>query len=77
LDLIRNQRVTTLTNYLTAFWSVVVINCAQPVNWQYCYRVDQWLIPGLQEGIELYFNPSTIYQSERDYLENINKDKKK
>ena len=31
--------------HLVAFWQVAVMNCIQPVNWKYCYRVDQWLIP--------------------------------
>jgi hypothetical protein len=66
--------MTTFLNYVAAFWSVVVMNCIQPVNWKYCYRVDQWLIPGIQEGVHLYMNPSSIYQEEREYLEMINKD---
>jgi len=66
--------MTTFLNYIAAFWSVVVMNCIQPVNWKYCYRVDQWLIPGIQEGIHLYMNPSSIYEEEREYLEMINKD---
>jgi len=65
----------TLVNHLTAFWTVVVMNCIQPVNWEYCYRVDQWLIPGVREGIEIYFNPSSIYQAERDFLNSINRTK--
>ena len=52
--------MTTLVNYLTAFWSVVVVNCVQPVNWEYCKNVDDWLIPGIKEGIHLYMNPSSI-----------------
>ena len=69
--------MTTFVNYITAFWSVVVMNCIQPVNWEYCKNLNEWLIPGIQEGVEILLNPSTIYQSERDYLDNINKDKKK
>ena len=65
----------TIVNHLTAFWSVVVMNCIQPVNWKYCYRVDHWLIPGIREGIEIYFNPSSIYQNERDFLNSINRTK--
>jgi len=30
-------------------------------------------MPGIKEGVELYINPSSIYQNEREYLENINK----
>lgn len=64
----------SIINYLTAFWTVVVMNCIQPVNWKYCYRVDQWLIPGIKEGVELYTNPSSIYKEEREKLQDINKD---
>jgi hypothetical protein len=46
----------TILNYLTAFWTVIVLNCIQPVNWKYCYRIDQWLIPGIKEGLEIYNN---------------------
>lgn len=59
----------TLINYGMAFWSVVVVNCIQPVNWEYCSKdIDQWLLPELQRGIDLYMNPSSMYQEERDYL---------
>ena len=58
----------TFVNYATAFWSVVVMNCIQPVNWNNCKNLNEWLVPGVREGVELLFNPSTIYQSERDYL---------
>lgn len=64
----------SIINYLTTFWTVVVLNCIQPVNWKYCYRVDQWLIPGIKEGVELYTNPSSIYKEEREKLQDINKD---
>ena len=39
----------TIINHLTAFWSVVVMNCIQPVNWKYCYRIDRWMIPELHQ----------------------------
>ena len=67
----------TFINYATAFWSVVVMNCIQPVNWEYCKDINDWLIPGIKEGVELLLDPSIIYQSERDHLENINNTKKK
>ena len=66
--------VTTFLNYVTAFWSVVIMNCAQPVNWEACLPVHEWLIPSIQEGVEIYLDPSSVYSSEREYLENINKD---
>ena len=63
----------TITNHLTAFWTVVVMNCIQPVNWQYCYRIDQWLIPDLRQGIEIYLdrNLDFLYKEERKYLDSV------
>jgi hypothetical protein len=60
----------TITNYLTAFWTVVVMNCIQPVNWQYCYRIDQWLLPDLYQGAQIYLDKRMdfLYKSEREYL---------
>ena len=69
--------MTTLLNYISSFWMVVVMNCIQPVNWKNCYPIDTWLIPDIKKGIEIYLNPSSIYQSERELLENINNGKKK
>ena len=62
----------TIINHLTAFWTVVVMNCIQPSNWQYCYRIDQWLLPELGQGIQIYFDRdhNFLYKSERDYLKN-------
>jgi hypothetical protein len=56
--------------HLKAFFMVVVLNCVQPVNWKYCYRVDQWLIPDLIHAWELKTGKYTPYQEERDYLQN-------
>ena len=61
----------TIINHVTAFWTVVVMNCVQPVNWQYCYRVDQWLIPDLIEGIMIYTGDKVPYQNEKDYLKGL------
>jgi len=63
--------MTTLINHLTSFWSVVVLNCIQPANWQYCYRVDQWLIPDLIQGYEIWSGKVVPYQNEKDYLEGL------
>ena len=65
--------MTTIVNYLTAFWSVVIVNCAQPQNWKYCYRIDQWLIPEVIEGVTIYLDKSNshLYRSEREYLKTI------
>jgi len=63
----------TIFNYVTTFWSVVVMNCIQPVNWEYCYRIDEWLIPDLRQGIEIYLdkNMDFLYKEEKKYLDNI------
>jgi len=75
LVLIKNQltksEMTTVINHVAAFWTVVVMNCVQPVNWQYCYRVDQWLVPELHEGWKLYTGETVPYQKERDFLEGL------
>jgi len=60
----------TIFNHLTAFWSVVIMNCVQPVNWKYCYRVDQWLVPELVYGWKLKTGEIQIYQNEKEYLNN-------
>jgi hypothetical protein len=62
----------TIVNHLSAFWAVVVMNCVHPANWEYCLPVQDWLIPGIMEGVEIYLNPSSIYESEREVLRDIN-----
>ena len=58
----------SLIIHLVAFWNVAVVNCVQPVNWQYCYRVDQWLIPEMIQGYKLWSGQTTPYQNEKEYL---------
>jgi len=55
--------------HLVAFCQVVVINCVQPVNWKYCYRVDQWLIPDLVHAWQIKIGEHVPYQNEREYLD--------
>jgi len=55
--------------HLIAFFQVVVANCIQPVNWKYCYRVDQWLVPEVVRGYKLWSGQEQIYQKEKEYLE--------
>lgn len=61
----------TIINYGIAFFQVVILNCIQPVNWQYCYRVDQWLVQDLQYAWELKIGKVHPYQTEKEYLENL------
>ena len=60
----------TIINHLTTFWTVVVMNCIQPANWQYCMPVHEWLLPELSQGIQIYFDRdyNLLYKSEREYL---------
>jgi len=56
---------------------MVLVPCiAVPENWKYCSRVDVWLIPEVQRGVEIYLDPSSIYAEERKYLQTINKERK-
>jgi hypothetical protein len=57
--------------HVVAFFQVVVMNCVQPVNWKYCYRIDQWLIPDLIYAWELKTGKVHPYQSEKDYLQSV------
>lgn len=56
--------------HLVAFWQVVVMNCIQPANWQYCIPVHEWLLPELSRGIEIYLdkNHDLLYKLEREHL---------
>jgi len=59
----------TIWNYAIVFFQMVLVPCVTvPENWKYCYKVNEWLIPELQNGIEIYFDPSSIYQQERDII---------
>ena len=63
--------VNQLAYYLQAFWSVVVLNCAQPVNWEYCLPVHTWLFPALEEAWSIKTDPDFLYRTEREYLDRI------
>lgn len=57
-----------LTSTLSAFWTVVVVNCMHPVNWEACLPVHEWLLPGVHEAWVLYTNPHSIYMLEQEKL---------
>ena len=62
----------TILNYVAAFWSTVVIPCTTvPTNWEYCSRIDEWLIPDLISAWELKTGKVVPYQTEKDYLNGI------
>ena len=61
----------TITNYITAFWTVVVMNCIQPVNWEACTPVHEWLLPELEYAWKLKTGEIVPYQNEKNYLNSI------
>jgi len=54
---------------VTAFWTTVVMNCIQPVNWQYCLPVQDWLFPAI--GDYILFRREQPYGSERRILQSL------
>jgi len=64
----------TLLIHLIAFFQVVVMNCIQPVNWKYCYRVDQWLLPDIVEGYKIWSGQRKVYEEQNDYLNSVKPD---
>ena len=63
----------SIVNHVTAFWSVVVMNCVQPVNWQYCLPVHEWLVPDVVMGIEYFLDKDMnfLYNDEREQLDRL------
>ena len=61
----------TIWIHTVAFFQVVIMNCIHPVNWDACYRVDQWLVPDLIEGYEIWSGSKHPYQTEKDYLNRV------
>jgi len=53
--------------YLVAFWSTVVVNCAQPVNWKNCFPVQDWLVPAVHD----YMRARRPYSEERKILDSM------
>lgn len=58
----------SLMNHLTAFWTVVVMNCVQPVNWEACLPVHEWLLPEVTQGYKLWTGQIHPYDDENKYL---------
>jgi hypothetical protein len=55
-------------SYLIAFWSTVVVGCAQPVNWSNCWPPQDWLVPAFHD----YIRARRPYSEERKILEQVN-----
>jgi len=58
--------------YISAFWTTVVMNCVQPVNWQACLPVQDWLFPAIGDLIQL--KREGIYVNEKRALEQFRLD---
>ena len=56
--------------YISAFWTTVVMNCVQPVNWQACLPVQDWLLPAIGD----YMRLEEPYASEKRALEQFRLD---
>ena len=71
--LVVDLAMLSIVNHVTAFWSVVVMNCVQPVNWQYCLPVHEWLVPELVIGIEYFLDKDMnfLYNDEREQLDRL------
>ena len=67
-------RVTVRMNwgYITAFWTTVVMNCLQPVNWEACLPVQDWLFPAIGDYIR--FKTEEPYASEKRSLQQFRLD---
>ena len=55
-----------LLSYLAAFWTTVVVQCAKPMNWDQCSRVNDWLVPWVREVTEM--RKEGAYASEKKQL---------
>jgi len=42
-----------LWNFLVAFWSVTVVGCSNPSNWEHCFPVHEWFVPWLHDAIHM------------------------
>jgi hypothetical protein len=63
--------VLTIYNYVTAFYSVVLVSCVQPVNWRSCAAVGSWFPPYI-EDFRVFVSEKPYYQ-EQMYLLNFDK----
>lgn len=55
--------------FLQAFFSTVIVNCAQPNNWQHCFPVTPWLVPWVHDAIHMAEDGA--YHQERKALEDL------
>lgn len=56
--------------FTKAFFTTVVVGCAQPVNWEHCYPVSDWMIPWMHDVIHM--QQDGAYHSEKCTLQESN-----
>ena len=63
----------SIVSYVFAFFTVTVAGCLQPVNWESCSKINEWLIPEVVYAWKLKTGEIVPYQTEKDYLDSISK----
>ena len=53
--------------FISAFWTTVIVQCAKPVNWDQCSRLNDWLVPWVRDVIEM--REKGAYYNEKSALE--------
>ena len=66
------NEITFLMSWLASFFSVVVVNCAKPSNWEHCFPVSPWLVPWMHDVAHMYMDGA--YHSEKCYLDKIDQE---
>jgi hypothetical protein len=61
------SEVYSVWAFISAFWMTVVVQCAKPVNWDQCSRVNDWLVPWVRDVMEM--RREGAYASEKKQLE--------
>lgn len=60
------SEVYSVWAFISAFWMTVVVQCAKPVNWDQCSRVNDWLVPWARDVVEM--RREGAYASEKKQL---------
>ena len=53
-------------NFIVALWSVTVVGCSKPVNFEHCFPVHKWFVPWVHDAIHL--TEEGAYHSEKQSL---------
>ena len=43
-----------LWQFASAFFTTVVVGCAQPSNWEHCFPAHKWIIPWMRDVVIMY-----------------------